>query len=256
MVAAPAASRAAVRESRRAIRARARAAGGAVRRLLEGRARRRRRWAAGAGGRLQPGDAARPGPRAAPVPIDLSRPLEELLGGVELRHRPRPRSVRAQRGLGRASPLALAQRRQLPRADASASSPPRWRGPWSRSSSAGSTPARSSCRTTSELMERFFPGTYELVAPGADRGVEGWWPRRRDRDRSRRRTERPVRIAFCLEEERGALRLFLRALRRLPLGLRLGGGGLAPGRRPRSASRAGCATGSTPSARARRRPRS
>ncbi len=29
----------------------------------------------------------------------------------------------------------------------------------------------------------------------------------------------PLRIAFCLEEERGALRLFLRALRRLPPGL-------------------------------------
>ena len=28
-----------------------------------------------------------------------------------------------------------------------------------------------------------------------------------------------MRIAFCLEEERGALRLFLRALRRLPLDL-------------------------------------
>ena len=32
-------------------------------------------------------------------------------------------------------------------------------------------------------------------------------------------TNEPVRIAFCLEEERGALRLFLRALRRLPLTL-------------------------------------
>ena len=36
-----------------------------------------------------------------------------------------------------------------------------------------------------------------------------------------------MRIAFCLEEERGALRLFLRALRRLPLEPRLGGRRLA-----------------------------
>ena len=58
-----------------------------------------------------------PRPRAAPVPIDLSRPLEELLGGRRAGHRPRPRSVRAQRSLGRASPFAFSQRRELPRAD-------------------------------------------------------------------------------------------------------------------------------------------
>ena len=67
-------------------------------------------------------------------------------------------------------------------------------------------------RATSELIERFFPGSYELVEPGADTGVEGFWPGDGEPG-----DDRPVRIAFCLEEERGALRLFLRALRRLPL---------------------------------------
>jgi predicted metal-dependent phosphoesterase TrpH/glycosyltransferase involved in cell wall biosynthesis len=56
---------------------------------------------------------------------------------------------------------------------------------------------------TQELMERFFPARYRLLRPGAAR------------------TERlpydgPVRFAFCAQEERQALRLFLRALRRLP----------------------------------------
>ena len=89
-------------------------------------------------------------------------------------------------------------------------------------------------------MERFFPGSYELVEPGADtagRGLAG----RATRDRG---TTAPVRIAFCLEEERGALRLFLRALRRLPLDLT---GRRRSGRRgaARGAARAGgCATGS------------
>jgi predicted metal-dependent phosphoesterase TrpH/glycosyltransferase involved in cell wall biosynthesis len=56
---------------------------------------------------------------------------------------------------------------------------------------------------TQELMERFFPAHYRLLRPGAAA------------------TERPphdgpIRFAFCAQEERQALRLFLRALRRLP----------------------------------------
>ena len=84
MVAAPATSRSAVRESRRVIRAaRERPAA-----LFDGS------WkgetAGGDGGPpvLAVGSSLAmprgPAPRAAPVPIDLSRPLEELLGGVEL----------------------------------------------------------------------------------------------------------------------------------------------------------------------------
>ena len=58
-------------------------------------------------------------------------------------------------------------------------------------------------------MERFFPGAYELVTPGADREVEGWWPGSPDFDTvAEADAQRPVRIAFCLQEERGALRLF------------------------------------------------
>jgi glycosyltransferase involved in cell wall biosynthesis len=57
---------------------------------------------------------------------------------------------------------------------------------------------------TADLLRRFFPGEYTIVSPGADA------------------TPRPstdgdgrVRIAFLEQEERGALRLFLRSLRRL-----------------------------------------
>jgi glycosyltransferase involved in cell wall biosynthesis len=56
---------------------------------------------------------------------------------------------------------------------------------------------------TADLLRRFFPGDYAVVAPGADR-----IPRpAHDNER--------VRIAFVEQEERGALRVFLRALRRL-----------------------------------------
>ncbi|HEX3318634.1 MAG TPA: glycosyltransferase, partial [Solirubrobacteraceae bacterium] len=58
--------------------------------------------------------------------------------------------------------------------------------------------------TTQELMGRWFPAPYELVRPGT---VEAEPHERAG----------PVEIAFVAEEERAAQRLFLRALRRLPL---------------------------------------
>ncbi|HSD81750.1 MAG TPA: CehA/McbA family metallohydrolase [Solirubrobacteraceae bacterium] len=62
-------------------------------------------------------------------------------------------------------------------------------------------------QATAELMERSFPGSYEVVAPAAtppDAGVA-----------AAREADGRVRIAYVEEEERAALRLFLRALRRL-----------------------------------------
>ena len=61
---------------------------------------------------------------------------------------------------------------------------------------------------TRELMEHSFPADYRLLRPGRRGG--------RPRAARRRRGRRPLRIAFCDQEERAALRLFLRALRRLP----------------------------------------
>jgi predicted metal-dependent phosphoesterase TrpH/glycosyltransferase involved in cell wall biosynthesis len=57
---------------------------------------------------------------------------------------------------------------------------------------------------TRELVERFFPGRYRVIRPGADLSER---PARGDRE---------VEIVYSAEEERGALRLVLRALRRLP----------------------------------------
>jgi glycosyltransferase involved in cell wall biosynthesis len=62
-----------------------------------------------------------------------------------------------------------------------------------------------SFEATRDLMQRVFPADYRVLRPGAAR------VQRADRDPGR-----PLNIAFCDQEERGALRLFLRALRRLP----------------------------------------
>jgi glycosyltransferase involved in cell wall biosynthesis len=59
---------------------------------------------------------------------------------------------------------------------------------------------------TGELLQRFFPGQYELVRAGADVAQSALEPPPAGR----------VRIVHCAEEERGALRLLLRALRKLP----------------------------------------
>ena len=64
-----------------------------------------------------------------------------------------------------------------------------------------------SFEATRELMERFFPADYRVLRPGADGG--------------RARARAPGDGARCGspsadQEERAALRLFLRALRRLP----------------------------------------
>jgi glycosyltransferase involved in cell wall biosynthesis len=57
---------------------------------------------------------------------------------------------------------------------------------------------------TRDVVQRYFPGDYRVIAPGAD------LTRRPGGDKG------PPNIVFSAEEERGALRLFLRALRRLP----------------------------------------
>jgi predicted metal-dependent phosphoesterase TrpH/glycosyltransferase involved in cell wall biosynthesis len=63
-----------------------------------------------------------------------------------------------------------------------------------------------SSAATRDLMGRFFPGDYRVITPGAE-----VVPRPQSAD------EREiVDILYCAEEERGALRLFLRALRRIP----------------------------------------
>jgi predicted metal-dependent phosphoesterase TrpH/glycosyltransferase involved in cell wall biosynthesis len=62
---------------------------------------------------------------------------------------------------------------------------------------------------TRGLVSSFFPGDYELVGAGVDLGL--YVPRDGGSG--------PLEIAFAVEEERQSLRLFLRALRRLPGGL-------------------------------------
>ena len=53
--------------------------------------------------------------RAASLPVDVARTIEEALANLRARRRPRPRAVRAQRLERGAAPLAGAERRQLPR---------------------------------------------------------------------------------------------------------------------------------------------
>ena len=198
LIAAPSDSRTAIRNSRRAIRA----ARDKPASLFDG--------AGDAGGSpvLAVGQGIPmprgPRPRAAPVPLDVSGTLEQLLSSVPLDvvhvHDPFGPST---------SSTALRHSRSLNVGS--------FHEPTERVLSTqvarplveiffGRLDARTaSTRTTAGLVERYFPGTYDLVAPGAD-AVDP--PASASDDGT-------VRVAFCLREERGALRLFLRALRRL-----------------------------------------
>ncbi len=151
-----------------------------------------------------------PRPRAAPVPLDLSRTLEMLLSSAEFDivhvHDPYAPS---------AASLALRHSHALNVGS--------FHEPTERILSTqvarplveiffGRLDARTaSAPATRELLRRYFPGDYTLVEPGADAPRESWPGAARD-------GEGPMRIAFCALEERGAMRLFIRALRKLDRG--------------------------------------
>jgi predicted metal-dependent phosphoesterase TrpH/glycosyltransferase involved in cell wall biosynthesis len=143
-------------------------------------------------------------PRPAPVPVDIARSLEGLLSAVDFDivhvHDPFGPSVAS---------AALRHSRALNAGT--------FHLPTDRVLSTqvarplveiffGRLDARMVAgRSTGELLDRYFPGSYEVVPPAAEVGVADRLP------------GRPPRIAYCHREERGALRIFLRALRKLPL---------------------------------------
>jgi glycosyltransferase involved in cell wall biosynthesis len=140
--------------------------------------------------------------RAASLPVDVARTIEEALTNVALDvvhvHEPFAPSassaaLRHSRALNVGSFHAPTERivsTQLTRG-------------LSRLLLARLDARTASYRATRELMQRYFPGHYEVIAPGADIA----------------QTEKPherLEIVLVAEEERAALRHFLRALRSLP----------------------------------------
>jgi hypothetical protein len=195
VVVAPSRDDAAVRASRKAIRAGdVLGAPGEVRVLAVGEA-------------LPIANPARPGRRPA-VPIDVARTVEELLTDTPLDvchvHEPFAPSV---------SSVALRHSRAL--------NVGTFHAPAERVVATqvarklvtlvfGRLDARHAAfAATRDLMARFFPAHYDVIAPGADEP-----PTRPARD-----GDAPVRVLFVDVEERPALRAFLRALRRLDLDL-------------------------------------
>ncbi len=192
LIAAPSESRSAVRSSRAAI-ARARERPESLFAAGEPRV-----LAVGGGVPLPRG----PRPRPAPVPVDVGRALEALLGAVPVDivhvHEPFGPSV-SSTALRHSYSLNVGTFHEAQeRLFSTHIARPLVEIFFGRLDVRTVTSA-----VTGALLERYFPGSYDLVRPGADSAPRG--------DR-----EGPLRIAFCLEEERGALRLFLRALRRLP----------------------------------------
>jgi predicted metal-dependent phosphoesterase TrpH/glycosyltransferase involved in cell wall biosynthesis len=139
--------------------------------------------------------------RAASLPVDLARTIEEALGNLALDivhvHEPFAPSassvaLRHSRALnvgGFHAPTERILSTQLAR-------------PLSRLLFGRLDARTASFRATRDLLRRYFPGDYEVILPGADA------------DGSRRDGE-VVELFASAREERAALRLFLRALRAL-----------------------------------------
>jgi glycosyltransferase involved in cell wall biosynthesis len=144
--------------------------------------------------------------RAASLPVDVARTIEEALSALPLDivhvHEPFAPS---------ASSAALRYSRALNVAT--------FHGPTERllSTQLGRPLSQllfnrldartASYAATAELMARFFPGDYSVVLPAAEPVPQ------------RARTAARVELLLIAEEERAALRTFLRALRGLPAGL-------------------------------------
>jgi predicted metal-dependent phosphoesterase TrpH/glycosyltransferase involved in cell wall biosynthesis len=138
------------------------------------------------------------------VPLDVSKTLEELLGRAELDflhvHEPFAPS---------AASAALRHSRAL-NVGTFHSTTERFVSTQVARKVVERLFGRLDGRTTSfavtrDLVERYFPGDYTVIHPGADL-----------QERSATKHEGPPEIVLSDAEERGALRLFIRALRRLP----------------------------------------
>jgi predicted metal-dependent phosphoesterase TrpH/glycosyltransferase involved in cell wall biosynthesis len=138
--------------------------------------------------------------RAASLPVDVARTIEEALVNLSLDlvhvHEPFAPSassvaLRHSRGLNVGSFHAPTERilsTQLTR-------------PLSRLLFGRLDARIASYRATRDLLQRYFPGEYRVILPGAELD---WAP-----------VHDPVQLLFSAGEERGALRIFLRALRSL-----------------------------------------
>ncbi len=141
--------------------------------------------------------------RAGSLPVDVARTIEEALAALALDivhvHEPFAPSassvaLRHSRGLNVGSFHAPTERilsTQLTR-------------PLSRLLFGRLDARIASYGATRDLMQRYFPGDYQVILPGAE--VE---------QATEPAPDAPVRLLFSAGEERAALRLFLRALREL-----------------------------------------
>jgi glycosyltransferase involved in cell wall biosynthesis len=145
--------------------------------------------------------------RAASLPVDVARTIEEALQSLSLDvvhvHEPFAPSassvaLRNSRGLNVATfhePTERTVSTQLGR-------------PLSQLLFSRLDARIATYRATRELLQRYFPAEYRLIGPAAD-------PIRLPAE-SPSAGDRPLELVMIAEEERAALRLFLRALRALP----------------------------------------
>ncbi len=145
-------------------------------------------------------------PRPAPVPVDISRSLEGLLTAVDfdIVHVHDPFVPSAASAALRHSSSLNAATFHLPTERVLSTQVAR---PLVEIFFGRLDARMAAAQSTAELLNRYFPGSYEVVGPAAEVSPPA------------ASEVGPPRIVYCAREERGALRILLRALRRLPLDL-------------------------------------
>jgi len=143
-------------------------------------------------------------PRPAPVPVDISRSLEGLLTAIDFDvvHVHDPFAPSAASAALRHSRALNAGTFHLPTERTLSTQVAR---PLVEIFYGRLDARMAAVGSTAELLNRFFPGTYEVVGSAVEIPSA-----------TAARSGRP-RIVYCAREERGALRIFLRALRKLRL---------------------------------------
>jgi glycosyltransferase involved in cell wall biosynthesis len=143
--------------------------------------------------------------RVASLPLDVARTIEELLSTVplDLVHVHEPFAPSASSAALRQSRALNVGSFHLPTERLLSTQLAR---PLSRLLFGRLDARIASYRATADLLRSYFPGDYEVIRAGAERG---------DRERSEAVGEAPIELLACGLEERTALRTFIRVLRTL-----------------------------------------
>jgi glycosyltransferase involved in cell wall biosynthesis len=153
--------------------------------------------------------------RAASLPVDVARTIEDLLDSLplDLVHVHEPFAPSASSSALRHSRALNVGSFHLPTDRLLSTQLAR---PLSRLLFGRLDARIASYQATADLLQSYFPGPYQVIRPGTDPVTTSSGETPAEPRQTPGTGNRPVKLVACAREERSALRMFLRALRTLP----------------------------------------